>query len=225
MTSPDGLNLDEVADMLCDLLSASGYRSNREDSLPLVIGNEPISWAYPSIIICSVAEVRIAIICRFGPTATVPGYLTKYLDAARKASPDVSLYLACRTGLIGPYKKLCQFYGLGLVTYSLDNHRLSFVSEPTNVDIASVFDAKVSEVIENARVKARNRSRDIAARAQRYKTHAEANGLADRADDFRSEIEVETRRLEELEGRADELRRSKNLEDLEELRSSIADEA
>ncbi len=81
MPGTEAFTLEEVADMLGDLLSARGFDLQRTESLPLDIGGETIAWCYPAIVMCKKTENKYVLVCRFGPVASLPGYLTKYLDA------------------------------------------------------------------------------------------------------------------------------------------------
>jgi len=220
MAEPVGLTSDDFARMVVEALPNVGVTVLASEVAQLKIGDTAISWRYPAVIHGVQGKNQVLVVPRFGAVAAIPGHIKKYLHACRIQLPSRKLYIAAPEQLWSGYSPLCTLFGLGALTISMDDGRMTARLKPTKINIDKAFTKRVREAVEHGRQARDERLEHIAkARVEFNKQLLRTQGLSPNAynsrfDNVRDEVE---RAYQQLVDRAKEVLDNGNLEGLQEL--------
>lgn len=217
----DELTSDEFADFLADLLDAHGYNVQRSESIALQVGDEAVDWRFPAVVVAQKEGRRCVIVPRSALSASIPGYLLKYLDGTRRTDVGTQIYIACRDKAAHAYTEICAVYGLGVLGCSLSSHRMSEMLAPSSTDIARAFEEAISPLIARARRIKQERLDQIDEHQKNFNDRAKAANLKERREEFDRQRSRCVEWIEDIEARANDLLKSRSLEDLRELQRIV----
>lgn len=199
-----GLNNDDFCQILNEALPDAELRIDRQATIPLVIDKRKVGWGYPSAIVCvdEKGAPRELVVPRYGAEHVIPGYLKKYLHACRTTHKGLRLFIACPEDAAADYRKECQFYGLGLISVSLDTMRSVIRERPTNRNIDNAFSTEVRKLKSFITQTIRRRRDDIEKKLDGFRQTARSQGsLADIARHEKPFTDL----ISELKGKEDHL--------------------